>query len=85
VITAPEKQAQFTPRQGQFLAFIHAYSKLNRQSPAEADIQRFFSISSASTHQMVVTLERHGFIKRVPGASRSIQLLVPHTDLPELE
>jgi hypothetical protein len=28
----------FTHLQGQYLAFIHLYTKLNRQAPAEADI-----------------------------------------------
>ncbi len=33
----------YTPKQGQYLAFIYYYSKLNRQAPAEADFQNFAS------------------------------------------
>jgi len=30
----------YTPRQGQYLAFIYYYTKLNSQPPAETDMQR---------------------------------------------
>jgi DNA-binding MarR family transcriptional regulator len=70
----------YTERQGQFLAYIHQYSILNGCAPAEADIQRFFQITPPSVHSMVLTLERRGFIRRVPGQPRSITLIV----LPEL-
>ena len=30
--------ASFTARQGQFLAFIYWYTKLNREPPAESDV-----------------------------------------------
>ncbi|GAB5540372.1 MAG: hypothetical protein SangKO_001320 [Sandaracinaceae bacterium] len=33
--------AKFTDKQGQYLAFIHAYTKLNRRPPAESDMERF--------------------------------------------
>lgn len=32
----------FTPRQGQFLAFIHLYRKLHRRGPAETDLIKYF-------------------------------------------
>ncbi len=35
----------YTARQGQYLAFIHAYWRLNGRAPAEADFQRFFRVS----------------------------------------
>ena len=56
-----------TERQGQFLAYISQYSLVNGCAPAEADMQRFFQISAPSVHSMVLTLERRGFIHRVPG------------------
>jgi hypothetical protein len=34
---------------------------------------------------MVVTLEANGFIERVPGQARSIRLLIPREELPDLE
>ncbi len=32
----------FTPKQGQYLAFSHLYTRLHRQPPAETDMQEFF-------------------------------------------
>ncbi len=52
----------FTPKQGQYLAYIHLYTRLHRRPPAEADIQQYFQVTPPSVHQMVVTLERAGFI-----------------------
>ena len=77
--------AHYTPRQGQFLAFIFCYTKLTGRPPAEADMQRYFRISAPTVHQMVVTLAKRGFIERVPGQARSIRLLLPYEDLPDLE
>jgi Mn-dependent DtxR family transcriptional regulator len=48
----------FTHLQGQYLAFIHTYAKLNRQAPAEADIQRYFGVTPPVVHQMVLTLHK---------------------------
>jgi repressor LexA len=75
----------YTRRQGQFLAFIYYYTKVNGRPPAEADMQRYFQVSPPSVHQMVVTLERRGSIARVPGQGRSIRLLLPREHLPDLE
>lgn len=74
-----------THLQGQYLAFIHYYTKLHRVAPAESDMQRYFEVTPPSVHQMVLTLERRGFISREPGRSRTIKLLVPREQLPDLE
>ena len=75
----------YTPRQGQYLAFIYYYTKLNGRPPAEADMQRYFRVSPPTVHQMVLNLEERGFITRMPGQARSIRLLLPSEKLPELE
>lgn len=75
----------YTERQGQFLAYIHSYSLLNGCAPAEADMQQFFRITPPSVHSMVLTLERRGLIRRVPGQARSITLVVPPEALPALK
>ena len=46
---------KYTKRQGQYLAFIYYYIKLNGRAPAEADMQRHFLVSAPSVHQMIVT------------------------------
>ena len=81
---APDAAPNFTPKQGQYLAFIYAYTRLNRRAPAEADMERYFEVSPPSVHQMVLTLERLGLIRRQPGVARSIELLVAPEDLPIL-
>jgi DNA-binding MarR family transcriptional regulator len=75
----------FTEKQGQYLAFIYTYSHMFRHPPAEADMQRHFQVSPPSVHQMIVTLERNGLIRRQPGVARSIQILVAPEDLPILD
>ena len=81
-VSRPKKT--FTPKQGQYLAFIHLYSRLHRRAPAEADMQEYFRVSPPSVHQMVLTLERAGFIRRQPRTPRSIELLVDPNQLPDL-
>jgi repressor LexA len=75
----------YTDKQGQYLAFIYYYTKVNGQPPAEADIQRYFRVTPPSVHHMVLTLEANGFIERIPGRGRSIRLLIPRQHLPDLE
>ena len=79
-----DSRPRFTLKQGQYLAFIHAYRRLLGRPLAEADMQRFFQVTPPSVHQMVLSLEKAGFITRQPGLARSIALAVDPTDLPEL-
>jgi DNA-binding MarR family transcriptional regulator len=74
----------FTPKQGQYLAFIYAYTRVLGRPPAEADLQRHFGVSPPSVHQMVLTLERAGLIRRQPGVARSIEVLITPELLPVL-
>ena len=74
----------YTSRQGQFLAYIHHYTTLHGRPPAEAEMMQFFRVSPPSVHQMILTLERRGFITRVPGQARSITLRLPPEELPSL-
>jgi Mn-dependent DtxR family transcriptional regulator len=74
----------FTVKQGQYLAFIYAYTRIHGRPPAEADLQHYFRVSPPSIHQMVLTLERAGLIGRKPGVARSIEVLVAPELLPVL-
>ena len=47
-------------------------------------MQRYFQVSAPSVHQMVMTLEANGFIVKIPGQARSIQLTVPREEIPDL-
>jgi DNA-binding MarR family transcriptional regulator len=77
--------AEFTELQGQYLAFIHAYTKLHRRPPAEVDMQSYFAVTPPSVHRMVVELERRGLIRRQPGQARSIEILLAPERLPALK
>lgn len=76
--------ARFTDKQGQYLAFIHAYLKLHRRPPAEADMQAYFGVTPPSVHRMIVELERKGLIRRQPRQARSIELLIHPDAIPML-
>jgi Mn-dependent DtxR family transcriptional regulator len=78
------RKPAFTDLQGQYLAFIYAYSKIHRRPPAEADMQRFFEVTPPSVHRMVKELESKGLIRRTLRTARSIELLVAADDLPVL-
>ena len=75
----------FTEKQGQYLAFIYNYSKVNYRPPSEAEIQRYFEVTPPTVHQTILKLERNGLISRTPGKARSISVLVPPNDLPHLK
>jgi len=75
---------RFRQKQGQYLAFIHAYTLVLGRPPAEADLRRHFRVTPPSVHQMLITLEREGLIRRQPGIARSIQLLIDPSTLPPL-
>ncbi|HTV39214.1 MAG TPA: hypothetical protein VMF08_01455 [Candidatus Sulfotelmatobacter sp.] len=78
-------KSSYTPRQGQFLAFIHHYTVLHGRAPAEADMVQFFKVTPPSVHQMILTLERRGFICRTPGEARSVRIILPPENLPQLQ
>lgn len=82
IVAEPSKA--LTDKQGQYLAFIHAYTVVMGQPPAEADLQRHFEVTPPSVHQMVVALTEAGWITRTPGAARSIRLAIDPSALPVL-
>jgi DNA-binding MarR family transcriptional regulator len=75
----------FTPKQGQYLAFIDAYTRVHRRPPAEHEMQRYFGVTPPSVHQMILALERAGLIRRQPGVPRSIEVLMSPEQLPVLQ
>jgi hypothetical protein len=75
--------SDFTPTQGRYLAFVHAYTSLHGYPPAEAEIAAAMCVSPPSVNQMVKTLEKRGLISRQPGLPRTIQVLVPEEEIPQ--
>ena len=74
----------YTSRQGQYLAFIYHYTKVNGRPPAQADMQQYFRVSPPTIHQMILNLEKRGLLARMPGEPRSLRVLLPPEQLPEL-
>jgi DNA-binding MarR family transcriptional regulator len=74
----PPAGPRFTEKQGQYLAFIWAYSQINGRSPAERDLQRYFGVTPPSVHQMVTTLDIHSEIETTSNAKLFICWLVVH-------
>jgi len=72
-------------KEGQYLAFIFNYHRLHRRSPAETDFRAYFSCTAPTVHEMLKTLQRRGFIARMPRTARSIRLLLDAHEIPELE
>ena len=63
-------------RQGQYLAFIHFYTKIHGQPPAEIGIAMGFKVSPPTVHQMVLKLYEKGLITRIPGQARTFNSYV---------
>ena len=74
----------FTEKQGQYLAFIHLYIKLNGISPAHTDFQHYFKVTPPTVNQMIKTLESKGLIQKKTRVARSIELLIPVQLIPNL-
>lgn len=76
-----------TPKQGQFLAYIHEYMLRNHAgiAPTHALLQRFFNLTPPSVNSMLIRLEQRGFICRTPGQVRGITLLIDPAFIPELD
>src|SRR5258708_39295703 len=77
--------AEFTARQGQFLAFIHGFTLKHGYAPSFEQIGAHFGITAPSVNTMIKTLERRGLLSRLPGVARSLRVLVPAAVLPSSE
>ena len=76
---------RFTAKQGQYLAFIHTYTLLHREPPAEADFQRFFQVTPPAVHDMIIALERRGPDQPGPATTPDDRLLLSADELPALQ
>jgi Mn-dependent DtxR family transcriptional regulator len=76
---------RYTEKQGQYLAFIYYYTKINGGSPSEAEMQNYFGVTPPTVHQMVLSLEKNELIARTTGQARWTKVLLPRHELPDLE
>ena len=66
-MSIPEQQKiLFTDKQGQHLAFIYQYTKLNGVPPAHTDMQKYFEVTPPSVNQMINTLEKKVSFRNAP-------------------
>ena len=79
------KMSLYTEKEGQYLAFIFYYKKINGVSPAQIDLQRYFEVSPPTVHNMLLKLEKKNLINRVPNAPRSLTINIKECELPKLQ
>ncbi len=75
----------YNRKEGQYLAFIHYYTKIHGQPLSQAEMQRYFKVTPPVVHNMVLWLRRKGLIERVPGVAQAIRVLLPREESPDLE
>jgi Mn-dependent DtxR family transcriptional regulator len=83
--TVDPQEPLFTEKQGQYLAYIYYYNKINGLPPAHTDLQKYFNVTPPSVNQMISTLEKKGLIQKIPKAPRSLKVLLPVEKLPALK
>ncbi len=65
-----------TPRQRQVYDFLCRFIEAKHYAPTIAEIREQFGLSSpASVHQLLSALEREGLIRRIPHASRGLEIV----------
>ena len=57
---------------------------INGVAPSHADLQRFFNLTPPSVNSMLIRLEQKGFIRRIPGKARAIELALAPDLIPPL-
>ena len=75
----------FTVRQGQYLAFIDGFIARRGYAPSFDELGAHFGTTPPTVNSMIKMLERKGLLSRVPGAARSLRVLVPTDQLPGSE
>lgn len=84
-LSIDKEEMGYTEKQGQYLAFIFYYTKINGISPAQRDLQRYFAVTPPTIHQMILQLETKGLILRTPNTPRSLKVCIPEEQLPRLK
>ena len=74
---------QPTARQREYLSFIKAFTDRWGVPPSFEEIGRHFETTAPSVNGMVKTLEARSFLSRVPGAARTLRVLVAADELRE--
>lgn len=70
--------------QGQLVAFVYWYTKVHRMPPSENEIAEFVGVRGPSAHAMIVRLCSKGILDRRLGEPRTIRVLLPRDQIPDL-
>ena len=73
---------EFSPTQARYLSFIHAYTEGFGVPPAESEIAEALRVQPPSVSGMLKTMVKKGLIQKVPGQSRSIEILIDPAEIP---
>ncbi len=85
VIEAEPMPPTFTVRQGQYLAFIQGFIAKRGYAPSFDELGAHFGTTPPTVNSMIKMLESKGLLSRIPGAARSLRVLVPAGQLPGSE
>lgn len=83
----PSRLGGPTRQQGQFLAYIREYMMRNQhgKAPTHLEFQKFFNLTPPSVNSMLKRLDQKGFISRIPGKARAIELTIAAELIPRLD
>lgn len=76
---------KLSKKEGQYLAFIYYYTKINSQPPAYSDFQRYFKTDPTSVYRMLMQLETKNYISKIPKKPRSISITISTKVIPDLD
>jgi hypothetical protein len=80
----PSWRPEYTPEQGQYLAYIFHFTRINYRLPTDADVQRYFRVSMASVRAMILSLDTAGWVFRPREKQESIAIRLKRDHLPDL-
>ncbi|WP_412506197.1 LexA family protein [Roseovarius sp. SYSU LYC5161] len=65
-----------TPRQHECWRFLASYTRAHGYSPSFEEIAEAMGLASKSNvHRLLQALEQRGFIRRMPGLQRAIEII----------
>lgn len=75
-----------TPRQREIYDYLCRFVEARGFAPTIAEIREHFGVKSPATvHQLLSALEREGLIRRIPNASRGLELVRQEAEASEYE
>jgi len=80
---ANDANVRFTAAEGQCLAFVYYFTKVNRRAATISDVRSFFDLAQIAAATLLDSLEQRRLIRREP--TGAIHLSVSRAEIPDLE